>query len=135
MITYNSKLNLPSLQELQALFGADPSAPTVDKDIWMELQTVKMVGTHTLKVIIPDSAPQGRFCIGSELAKGYSFVNGQLMGEQHITICRNYARCTLSGRSSACKCGSYLYMIHKSPECFNLQHSVSNFERSAINAI
>ena len=100
----------------------------------MELQTVKMVGTHTLKIIVPDSAPQERFCIGSELAKGYSFVNGQLLGEQHITICRNYARCILPGRASVCKCGCYLYMVRMSPECCYAQHS-NLFEGSTSNAI
>ena len=134
MITYNSKLNLPSIQELQELFGAGPSSHSIDKDIWVELQTVKMVGTHTLKIIVPDSAPMGRFCIGSELAKGYSFVNDQLLGEQQITICRNYARCTLPGRASVCKCGCYLYMVRISPECCYAQHS-NLFEGSTSNAI
>lgn len=135
MTTYNSKLNLPSIQELQELFGADPSSPTIDKDIWVELETVKRVGTHTLKIIVPSAPPQGRYCIGSELEKGYRFENGQLFGEQLITVCHNYVRCALPGRSSVCKCGSYLYMIQKSPGCCNKQHSESLFEGSATNAI
>ena len=135
MITYDSKLNLPSLQELQELFSSDPVSPSIDKDIWMELETVNRVGSHTLKIIVPNTAPQGRYCIGSEFAKGYRFDNGLLVGEQHITICCNYVRCTLSGRSSICRCGSYLYMILKSPECCNMQHSDTISERSATNAI
>ena len=135
MTTYNSKLNLPSLHELQELFGADPYSPTIDKDIWVELDTVKRVGTHTLKIIVPSAPLQGRYCIGSEYEKGYSFVNGQVFGVQIITICRNYVRCTLPGRSSVCKCGSYLYMILKSSECCNIQHSDLISERSATNDI
>ena len=67
MTTYNLKLTPPSLQELQELFGATPSSPSIDKNIWMELQTTKMVGTYTLKIIIPTACHSDAFVLAQNL--------------------------------------------------------------------
>ena len=127
MAIYDTKGKLPSFEEVRQVFGADALVrSSIADEIWMELRTVKQVGTHSLKVTITGKPPEGQFCIASDMEKGYKFADGRFYGVQNVTVCSNYDNCPHAGRASVFKCGCYLYSIRKSPDCLQEDQSFSN---------